>query len=151
MRLTTVPQNLKAPRLFLSKNSHQREAVVALAANGLDCRRRDALVFGNDFRKALESALDCGGDTDTVGAIVGAIVGAKVGKEGLPPELIAGVCEWPRSISLLEKVAARLSQQKDTTQALGPIQYFWPGLIVRNFIFLVVVLIHGFRRLVPPF
>ncbi len=105
----------------------------------------------DDFRKTLEAVLDCGGDTDTVGAIVGAVVGAKVGKEGIPPELIAGVCEWPRSISLLEKVAARLSQQKDTAQALGPIQYFWPGLIMRNFIFLVVVLIHGFRRLVPPF
>ena len=60
------------------------------------------LCHRDDFRQALEAALDCGGDTDTVGAIVGALVGAKVGKEGLPFELIAGVCEWPRSISLLE-------------------------------------------------
>ena len=104
----------------------------------------------NDFRTALESALGCGGDTDTVGAIVGAIVGAKVGKEGIPPELIAGVCEWPRSVLLLEHIAARLARQKDTAIALGPVHYFWPGLILRNLLFLVVVLIHGFRRLAPP-
>ena len=105
----------------------------------------------NDFGKALESALNCGGDTDTVGAIVGAIMGAKVGKEGLPPEFTAGICEWPRSISLLEQIAARLAQQKDSAPALGPVLYFWPGLILRNLLFLVVVLIHGFRRLAPPY
>ena len=109
------------------------------------------LRHGNDFRKALEAALDCGGDTDTVGAIVGAIVGAKVGKEGIPPELIAGVCEWPRSVSLLEQIAARLARQRDTAHALGPVRYFWPGLILRNFLFLAVVLAHGFRRLAPPY
>jgi ADP-ribosylglycohydrolase len=105
----------------------------------------------NDFRHALESALDCGGDTDTVGAIVGALAGAGVGKEGIPPEWIAGVCEWPRSIASLEKIAVRLARQKDTAQALGPVRYFWPGLILRNILFLVVVLIHGFRRLAPPY
>lgn len=105
----------------------------------------------NDFRQALEAALDCGGDTDTVGAIVGAIVGAKVGKEGLSPEFTAGICEWPRSISLLEQIAARLAQQKDSAPALGPVRYFWPGLILRNLLFLLVVLIHGFRRLAPPY
>ena len=105
----------------------------------------------DNFRKALESALDCGGDTDTVGAIVGAIMGARVGKEGVPPGLIAGVHEWPRSISLLEQIAARLAQQKGSAQAVGPVQYFWPGLILRNLLFVVVVLIHGFRRLAPPY
>jgi hypothetical protein len=105
----------------------------------------------NDFRIALESALDCGGDTDTVGAIIGAIVGAKVGKGGIPCEWIDGVCEWPRSVLLLEQIAARLARQKDTAHALGPVRYFWPGLVPRNLLFLVVVLIHGFRRLAPPY
>ena len=105
----------------------------------------------NDFRQALKAALDCGGDTDAVSAIVGAIVGAKFGKQGLPPELIAGVCEWPRSVSLLEQLAARLAQQKVSVSAPGPVHYFWPGLILRNLLFLVLVLIHGLRRLAPPF
>lgn len=105
----------------------------------------------HDFRGALEAALDCGGDTDTVGAIVGAIVGAGVGKQGISAEMIGGIWEWPRSISLLEQVATRLAQQKAGTHALGPVRYFWPGLILRNLLFVVVVLMHGFRRLAPPY
>jgi hypothetical protein len=84
-------------------------------------------------------------------AIIGAIVGAKAGKEGIPSELIAGLCEWPRSVLLLEQIAARLARQKDTAYALGPVRYFWPGIILRNSLFLVVVLIHGLRRLAPPY
>jgi ADP-ribosylglycohydrolase len=104
-----------------------------------------------DFRNALESALDCGGDTDTVGAIVGAIMGAQVGKKGIPIALLNGISEWPRSVSLLDQIATRLTQQKVSAQSFGPIRYFWPGLILRNLLFLVVVLIHGFRRLAPPY
>ncbi|MEK7780913.1 MAG: ADP-ribosylglycohydrolase family protein [Verrucomicrobiota bacterium] len=105
----------------------------------------------DDFRKALESALDCGGDTDSVGAMVGAIMGAQGGKQSIPPELITGIAEWPRSVLLLEQVAAKLSQQKDIARALGPVRYFWPGLTLRNPVFLAVVLIHGLRRLAPPY
>lgn len=35
-----------------------------------------------DFRAAIQAAVACGGDTDTVAAIVGGIVGAGVGKSG---------------------------------------------------------------------
>jgi hypothetical protein len=52
---------------------------------------------------------------------------------------------------LLEQIAGKLAQQKETGRALGPVRYFWPGLILRNLVFLVVVLIHGFRRLAPPY
>lgn len=110
-----------------------------------------ALRHGDDFRQALQSALDCGGDTDTVGAIVGAIAGARLGRQGIPPDLISGIWEWPRSISVMERVAARLAEQKQTDSALGPIRYFWPGLVLRNVLFILVVLVHGFRRLAPPY
>lgn len=87
-----------------------------------------------------------------LGTAVGDALGvAGGGKGGLPPELIAGVCERPRSVSLLEQIATRLAQQKDSAQTLGPVRYFWPGLILRNLLFVVVVLIHGFRRLAPPY
>lgn len=109
------------------------------------------LLHSGDFRMALDAALDCGGDTDTVGAIVGALAGAQVGKQGIPADLIAGIWEWLRSVALLEHVAARLAQQKDIGQPLGPVQYFWLVLILRNLAFLIVVLLHGFRRLTPPY
>ena len=103
-----------------------------------------------DFRAAMTAALDCGGDTDTVGAILGAMIGAGVGPEGIPAEWRAAICEWPRSLSFMERVARRLAEQKQAAAALGPVHYFWPALIPRNLLFLIVVVIHGFRRLIPP-
>ena len=38
-----------------------------------------------DFRATVEAALDCGGDTDTVGAIAGALAGGTVVGRGSPP------------------------------------------------------------------
>jgi ADP-ribosyl-[dinitrogen reductase] hydrolase len=104
-----------------------------------------------NFLAALESALNCGGDTDTVGAIVGALAGASCGDQGIPAEWLTGMAEWPRSIELLRRVARRLADQKAARQPLGPVGYSWPGLIPRNLLFVTVVLIHGFRRLAPPY
>ncbi|HZR17954.1 MAG TPA: ADP-ribosylglycohydrolase family protein [Verrucomicrobiae bacterium] len=105
----------------------------------------------NNFQDALTSALNCGGDTDTVGAIVGALAGASVGTSGIPSEWLSGICEWPRSLSVLGQAAERLAEQKLGASALGPIKYFWPGLVPRNLAFLLIVLAHGFRRLAPPY
>ena len=104
-----------------------------------------------DFRATLEAALDCGGDTDTVGAIVGALAGGTVGAGGIPADWIAGIIDWPRSIGLLRYVASHLARQKQDGQPLGPVCYFWPAVPPRNLLFLIVVLLHGFRRLAPPY
>jgi ADP-ribosyl-[dinitrogen reductase] hydrolase len=104
----------------------------------------------NNFREALTSALNCGGDADTVGAIVGALAGAAVGTSGIPPEWLSEICEWPRSLKVLGQAAERLAHQKLGASALGRIRYFWPGLVPRNLAFLLSVLAHGFRRLAPP-
>jgi hypothetical protein len=89
------------------------------------------------------------GDTDTVGAILGALMGAVVGTPGIPRDWLDAIRDWPRSISFMQRVSVRLSAQ--AMNSPGPIRYFWPGLIVRNLLFLVVVLLHGFRRLAPPY
>ncbi len=104
-----------------------------------------------DFRSTLESVLDCGGDTDTVGAIAGALAGATVGVEGIPQAWRDGIVDWPRSMTLLERVADRLARQRKEGRPLGPVPYFWPGVLPRNLLFLAVVLAHGFRRLAPPY
>jgi ADP-ribosylglycohydrolase len=104
-----------------------------------------------DFRLALVSALECGGDTDTVGAILGALMGAKVGGEAIPSDWRDGIREWPRSVAFMQQVAVRLAEQSGSQAPAGPVRYFWPGLIARNVLFLLVVLAHGFRRLVPPY
>jgi ADP-ribosylglycohydrolase len=105
----------------------------------------------DDFRKALISVLDCGGDTDTAGAIVGALAGASVGTAGIPKEWIDHLFEWPRTTTLLRQAALRLAQQTTQEHPLGSVAYFWPGIILRNLLFFAVVLGHGFRRLLPPY
>lgn len=106
--------------------------------------------FG-DFRTTLTEVLNCGGDTDTTGAIVGALAGAVVGEAGIPPDWRGGVIDWPRSLSLLRALARRLSLAASARQALAPVRYFWPAIPLRNLVFLLIVLIHGFRRLLPPY
>lgn len=105
----------------------------------------------DDFSDALTSVLNCGGDTDTVGSIVGGLMGARVGIRGIPVDLIQGLCEWPRSASWMERLSNRLAAQESSPKPLGPVGYFWPGILPRNVLFLLMVLAHGFRRLLPPY
>jgi ADP-ribosylglycohydrolase len=107
-----------------------------------------------DFRRAVEEVILLGGDTDSTGAIVGGLAGACVGARGIPTEWLAGLAEWPRSVSWLERLAGRLAEQYPTEGAArgpGPQPLFWPGLLPRNLALLAVVLVHGFRRLLPPY
>lgn len=104
-----------------------------------------------DFRATVEAVLDCGGDTDTVGAIAGALAGATTGAAGIPPDWLERIWDWPRPAALLRKLADRLAAQKAESRPLGPLRYFWPAVLPRNLLFLAVVLLHGFRRLLPPY
>ena len=104
-----------------------------------------------DFRETVEAALDCGGDTDTVGAIAGALAGATAGAAGIPEAWLSGICDWPRTVRLLRTVAERLENQLRQGSPLGEVRYFWPAVLPRNLFFLLVVLFHGFRRLLPPY
>ncbi len=100
-----------------------------------------------DFRQATEAAIRCGGDTDTVAAITGSLAGCATGKAGIPEAWLAGLHDWPRSTALIETIGARLAGDR----ARGPVGYCWPGVLPRNVFFLLVVLTHGFRRLLPPY
>ena len=104
-----------------------------------------------DFRATVEAALDCGGDTDTVGAIAGALAGATLGAAKIPEPWLQGVIDWPRSMRLLRTVANRLGDQLRSGHPLGAVSYPWLAVLPRNLLFLLVVLFHGFRRLAPPY
>jgi ADP-ribosylglycohydrolase len=104
--------------------------------------------FG-DFERSLESVLDCGGDTDTTGAIVGALAGGVVGVTGIPKRWVDGIMDWPRGVPLLLRLGQRLAANEDSPSS--PVRYFWPAVPARNLLFLIVVLLHGLRRLLPPY
>jgi ADP-ribosylglycohydrolase len=106
--------------------------------------------FG-DFDSTVKSIIALGGDADSTGAIAGALAGAAAGYEGISPYLIKGIVDWPRSISWMKQLADRLAVSGPGDATPGQINLFWPGMIPRNFLFLITVLIHGFRRLLPPY
>ncbi len=101
-----------------------------------------------DFRATVSALLDCGGDTDTVGAIAGALVGASVGEAGIPREWVAGVADWPLSRRYLRRLAAALCAPPGRGREA---MFAWPALPLRNAFFLFIVSAHGLRRLLPPY
>jgi ADP-ribosylglycohydrolase len=109
---------------------------------------------GGNIRQAVEAAIALGGDTDTVGAIVGGLCGATCGAREIPVGWLSGLFEWPRSEIWMRELASRLAQQfcdSGICTAAGPVPLFWPGQLLRNIFFLTVVLMHGFRRVLPPY
>ena len=104
-----------------------------------------------DFRAAITEVVACGGDTDSTAAIVGGIVGAHVGKAGIPREWLDRLWEWPCSVSWMEGLARQLAATMQAGQATNPMSLPFCGVLPRNLLFLIVVLLHGFRRLLPPY
>ncbi len=104
-----------------------------------------------DFRTAIITTVECGGDTDSTAAMVGGIVGAAVGKQGIPREWLNRLLESPRSIRWMERLAKQLDSSIQSATPERPIKLSFFNLLLRNLFFLVIVLFHGFRRLLPPY
>ncbi|MDM8557167.1 ADP-ribosylglycohydrolase family protein [Desulfococcaceae bacterium HSG7] len=105
----------------------------------------------NDFEATLTSVLNCGGDTDTTGAIAGALAGAVSGEKAIPDDWIDNIIDWPCSVNYIRETADRLAQKKAGPDKTELLRYFWPGVPLRNLLFLMIVLSHGLRRLLPPY
>ena len=104
----------------------------------------------HDFSAAVQSAIRCGGDTDTVAAIVGGIVGAGLGRAGIPGEWIANLCEAPRSVGWMTRLSLALAASANSGNARRAPRYCSIVVPFRNAFFLLVVLAHVVRRLLPP-
>ena len=106
----------------------------------------------DNFRDGLEAVYNCGGDTDTMGAITGALLGATLGSESIPRSWQTRMIDYPRDLDLLILIAEKLEHNILHNYARNkPVKYNWWWIIPRNILFLLVVLIHGFRRLFPPY
>jgi len=100
-----------------------------------------------DFAQGLQAIIKAGGDTDTAGAIFGGIVGTRVGREGIPEAWLSNIVEWPRT--WLKRLGNAVAGAGQSDAAKCP-AYFIPGVLLRNLLFLIIVLAHGLRRLAPP-
>ena len=104
----------------------------------------------DNYKNAIMEIIRCGGDTDTTAAILGGIVGAGVGGKGIPKLLLDGLWEWPGNISWMENLGRELAQAKSGGATRAP-RLPVSGVLIRNILFLVIVLFHGFKRLFPPY
>lgn len=107
----------------------------------------------NDYLEAVSQIIECGGDADSTAAIVGAIVGSRVGKDGIPKDLQENLAEWPCSVKWMENLAIELSvrinsEPQKIKQSITPPFY---QVLLRNLFFLIIILMHGIRRLFPPY
>jgi ADP-ribosyl-[dinitrogen reductase] hydrolase len=105
----------------------------------------------HDYRGGILEIVRCGGDTDTTAAILGAIIGASVGKGGIPSDWLNSLWEWPRTVKWMELLGKRLADVSHLGIQHQPLPLAVYGLFARNLFFMIVVIVHGFRRLLPPY
>ncbi len=55
------------------------------------------------------------------------------------------------SAGLAAVLTALLAAAASGEQRQPALHYCWPGILPRNLVFLVLVLLHGIRRLAPPY
>lgn len=104
----------------------------------------------HDFEAAIQAAVQCGGDTDTVAAIVGGILGAGVTQRGIPATWLNRLGEWPRTVCWMEDLGATVALSVGGTPARVP--HLSPlSVLARNAAFLLLVLLHLLRRALPPY
>lgn len=111
--------------------------------------------FG-DYRATIETITQAGGDVDTVAAIAGALAGATSGTDGIPPTWIKHLVDWPHSTDYMRALASGLvacdvSPNNPIQQLPAVNTRFSPWLFPRGILFTTVVLLHGLRRLLPPY
>lgn len=109
------------------------------------------LRYIDNFTQGVTTAVALGGDTDSVAALVGSLLATHHGVSVIPQAWVRGIADWPRSIHWLQRLADRLATASTPHAAAGPLPLFWPMLPIRNLAFAGVVILHGFRRLSPPY
>jgi ADP-ribosylglycohydrolase len=107
--------------------------------------------YPDDMRGAVLGLVRCGGDTDSTAAIAGGIIGARVGKAGVPEDWLRALCEWPRDVAWMERLAARLDEVWSSRRPQEVLPVPFAAILLRNLGFWGIVWPHVLRRLLPPY
>jgi len=102
-----------------------------------------------DFRASVGEIILCGGDTDTTGAILGGILGAGIGADALPKDWASELWDWPNSPRYIASLARELASAGDEGVVVTAPRALFGTPLARNALFLLIVLGHGMRRMVP--
>lgn len=110
------------------------------------------LRYYGDYEQTVSALIHAGGDTDTTAAIAGALAGIYAGEAGIPEQWLQGVKEWPMSVDYLRKLSVALADRKHhPKQIISLKQPPYVFLLCRNILFFCIIMLHGFRRLLPPY
>lgn len=106
--------------------------------------------FRNQPLSGLDFLCECGGDTDTTCALFAGVVG---GKQGMAMfQNVAGAwCEPVLRPDFFEHLATQAARVAQSQQPENPLRWGGARTLLRNIAFIVIVLAHGFRRLLPPY
>lgn len=110
------------------------------------------LRYYGDYEKTISELVIAGGDTDTNAAVAGALAGLVIGCDKTPTCWIKGISDWPMSIKYMNRLSGLLVNKKlypNKKLKNRPLNLLF--LLGRNIIFLAVILMHGVRRLFPPY
>jgi hypothetical protein len=106
----------------------------------------------NDYRSAVLTVIQLGGDADTTGAIVGGLVGARVGIAGVPLVWRQRVRDWPLSLAEIERIGRACAEELaagEPRRIAGP---HWAWLApLRSGLVTAVAVGHWLRRWLPPY
>lgn len=106
------------------------------------------LYYFGDYQKGVEAVILAGGDSDTTAAILGALMGMSVEpKKDIPKEWLDGIYNAPISVQKLMQISDAVVEQN--IDKIPKISWWLQWL--RNIALLMIVLLHGFRRLLPPY
>lgn len=105
------------------------------------------LQYPTKLRPAVEQIITAGGDTDTTAALLAALIAARTGPSAIPADWLTNLKDFPHTKPWLRRLGASLSSVPP-----GPSPpIFWPAIPFRNLLLLLIVLVHGLRRLLPPY
>ena len=143
-------QNNESTRVFAQSLGLQR-GVTGYTYHTVPVAIHAWISYSQNLRKAVTTIIECGGDADTTAAIVAGIVGSGVGADGIPSEWLDRICDYPRSVPWMRYLGENLAVSLDENEMARSPKVNPIAVVLRNLIFLAIVLFHGFRRLAPPY
>lgn len=108
-------------------------------------------IYKSDFKQAISHIIRCGGDTDTTAAILGGVIGASLNKEKLPKNWLSKIFDYPFNPKKIEILSGYINGKIENNTIVHCKWLPGPLIFLRNLLFIVTILCHGFRRLLPPY
>ncbi len=132
------------------KNTFQKETVSGYMYHTVPAVFFVVSQHPDDPMRGLQTLIAAGGDVDTTCAIAGGIWGVKYGEE-LLQSCKGRLAEPKLTPAFMQALSEQAEIATQSQQAQAPKRFGGVITLIRNLIFLLIVLVHGVRRLLPPY